>query len=266
MTAATGEPSTTTDAVPARRSAASAAASAPATAAATAWTPLPNRFPSARKFAFTVTSTRSPASGSSVTTFSSADTSARSSSGSSCQPCAETIARPSGCRVFTFDSARACRPRSTSRRTSAICAASSASTSDPSTRGHRARCTESGSDSCPANSAPHTRSVTNGVNGAMSRVRTYSDSCRVPRAAGSPSQKRRRDERTYQLDRSSMHCDSRRPARSESKSSSAAVTSTAVACTCDRAQRSSRVRAPAGSPGVHPFTDAYSVWKAAVFQ
>ena len=71
-----------------------------------------------------------------------------------------------------------------------------------------------------------------------------------------------------------MHAASRRPARSESKSSSASVTSIAVACTCDSAQRSSSARvggwaeasSPPAAPGSQPLTVAYSVWKAAVFQ
>ena len=54
----TGSPSTSTEAVPSRRARDSAAASASATALATAWTPLPNRLPSARKLAFAVVSTR----------------------------------------------------------------------------------------------------------------------------------------------------------------------------------------------------------------
>ena len=62
-----------------------------------------------------------------------------------------------------------------------------------------------------ANRSCQTRSVMNGVSGAISRVTTYRHSCRVASAAGSPSQKRRRERRTYQLDRSSTYAASRRP-------------------------------------------------------
>ena len=57
----------------------------------------------------------------------------------------------------------------------------------------------------------HTRSVMNGVSGAISSVTTYRHSCRVASAAGSPAQKRRRDRRTYQLDRSSTYAASSVP-------------------------------------------------------
>src|SRR5579862_4060772 len=70
----------------------------------------------------------------------------------------------------------------------------------------------------------------NGVIGAISRVSVSSAVYRVANAAApsgvaGPSQNRRRDRRTYQLDRSSMNAPSRRPAPTVSNSSSAAVTS-----------------------------------------
>ncbi len=75
-------------------------------------------------------------------------------------------------------------------------------------------------------------------------------------ASGSASQKRRRERRTYQLDRSSMNRARRRPARSESKASRASVTSVMVACSSEYAQRSStgRVRGSdaAARPGAQP--------------
>ncbi len=58
-----------------------------------------------------------------------------------------------------------------------------------------------------------TRSVMNGVSGAISRVTVSTTSCRVRSAALSPCQKRRRERRTYQLDRSSTNADSSLPAR-----------------------------------------------------
>ena len=70
------------------------------------------------------------------------------------------------------------------------------------------------------------RSVMNGVNGAIQpRSSTSSVSCNVPSALGSPLQNRRRDLRTYQLDRSSTNCAMSWPARWVSKVSIATVTS-----------------------------------------
>ena len=140
---------------------------------------------------------------------------------------APTRARPSGWRVRTFASARAARPSSTSRRTSATCSASSSSISAlvgrrpgrQVDRLRRVRASPARTTSC------QTRSVTNGTIGASSRVSTSRHSCSVASAAGSPSQKRRRDRRTYQFDRSSTKSASRGPARCVSKPSSAASTS-----------------------------------------
>ena len=101
----------------------------------------------------------------------------------------------------------------------------------------------------------HTRSVMNGVSGAISSVTTYTHSCRVASADGSPAQKRRRERRTYQLDRSSTYAASRLPARWVSNTSSASVTPAASRCASDSAHRSRTGRSAssgAGSPGVQP--------------
>src|SRR5665647_3227637 len=75
-----------------------------------------------------------------------------------------------------------------------------------------------------------TRSVMNGTIGAMSLVTMSSTSCSVWSAEGSPSQKRRRDLRTYQFDRSSVNADSLVPAASVSKFSRSLVTSRTSSC------------------------------------
>ncbi len=187
------------------------------------------RRPTARKSILRLTSTSSlptaPDSSTISITLSSSATSATRSRGSVAQPGAATSARASGCRVRTFADVRADRPSSTSRRTRSICATSASSRASSSTVGHSARCTESAASASPgATARAHTSSVTNGVNGAISRVRPSSTSCSVARAAGSPSQKRRRERRTYQFERSSTNWAISRPAVWVSKSSSAAVT------------------------------------------
>lgn len=58
-----------------------------------------------------------------------------------------------------------------------------------------------------------TRSVMNGTSGAISRVTVSTTSCRVRSAAASPCQKRRRERRTYQLERSSTKAERSLPAR-----------------------------------------------------
>ncbi len=68
------------------------------------------------------------------------------------------------------------------------------------------------------------------MNGAISRVSVRRHSSSVANAAApsgvpGPSQNRRRDRRTYQLDRSSMNAASLRPASAVSNPSSAPVTS-----------------------------------------
>ena len=169
----------------------------------------------------------------------------RRSAGSADHPSAATSARRSGWRVLTFDSARAARPSSTRRRTSSTFVASRASTSVRSAWGQLARCTEIGSSGWSAKRSVHTRSVMNGVNGAMSRVAVRRQLCSVASAARSPSQKRRRDRRTYQFDKSSMKFDSNRPASWVSKSSSAACTLAMSSLAADNAHRSSEPRSAA---------------------
>ena len=73
-------------------------------------------------------------------------------------------------------------------------------------------------------SSCHTCSVINGTRGASSCVRVTRHSCKVAKAATSPSQKRRRERRTYQFDKSSMNFANSRPATCESKPSSALST------------------------------------------
>ncbi len=85
--------------------------------------------------------------------------------------------------------------------------------------------------------------------GASIVVTVTSAACRVanaeaPSGEPGPSQNRRRDRRTYQLDRSSMSAASRRPAAAVSNASRAAVTSRTHACTSDSSHRSSSGREP----------------------
>src|SRR5215207_5103017 len=115
----------------------------------------------------------------------------------------------------------------------------------------------------------HTRSVMNGVSGAISFVTVSTTSCRVRSAALSPCQKLRRDRRTYQLDRSSTNADRSLPARWVSYASRAWVTWSVRAWSSDRSQRSRIGRsAGAGSASLGAQSDvrAYSAWKATVFQ
>ena len=89
----------------------------------------------------------------------------------------------------------------------------------------------------------------------------------APSADAGPSQNRRRDRRTYQLDRSSMNVASRRPAAAVSKSSSEAVTSRITACSSLRIHRSSSGRSAGGAAeGVQPPAFAYRTRNDAVFQ
>ncbi len=109
----------------------------------------------------------------------------------------------------------------------------------------------------------------NGVIGAISLVTVSSTSCSVRSAALSPCQKRRRERRTYQFDRSSTNADSSLPARWVSYASRACVTWSVSACSSDSSQRSSTGRsAGAGSAadGAQFDVRAYRAWKATVFQ
>ena len=135
-------------------------------------------------------------------------------------------ARPKGWRILIPDSARVARPSSTMRRVSATCEPSSVLIAEACATGQLVKCTESAADgSVGRTSSCQTCSVINGTRGASSFVSVTKHSCKVPRAAVSPSQKRRRERRTYQFDRSSIKRASARPAICESKSSSAASTS-----------------------------------------
>ncbi len=266
-------PSTSTDAVPSRRARESAAASAPATAFATSWTRLPNRLPSARKLAFAVVSTREPPTSLSDardSTFSSSVICACNSGESASKPATAIRARLSGWRVLTPDSARVARPSSTRRRTRTICCDSSGSIAVRSASGHEDRWTDSGAPGVTGTTRScQTRSVMNGVSGAISLVTVSTTSCRVRSAALSPCQKRRRERRTYQLDRSSTNADSSLPARWVSYESSAWVTWSVSACSSESSQRSRTGRsAGAGSAalGAQPEVRAYRAWKATVFQ
>src|SRR5256885_8661316 len=79
----------------------------------------------------------------------------------------------------------------------------------------------------------------NGQNGASSRATVSRQLRSVAKAAGSPSQKRRRERRTYQLERSSTRSAIARPARVVSKASRRSATTCAVPVDRDSAQRSS---------------------------
>src|ERR1700756_915361 len=88
--------------------------------------------------------------------------------------------------------------------------------------------------------------------GASSSVSVVTHSYSVANAEApseeeGPSQNRRRDRRTYQLDRSSMNMVSRRPAAAVSKASSADVTSRTTACSSLSTHRSSKGRSATGT-------------------
>src|SRR5580700_5264546 len=110
--------------------------------------------------------------------------------------------------------------------------------------------------------------------GAMSWVTATRASCSVanaeaPSGDDGPSQNRRRDRRTYQLDMSSTRAASRRPAVALSNASNEAVTSRTAACTSDSSHWSSKGRSETGGAadeGVHPEAFAYSTRKETVFQ
>ena len=91
-------------------------------------------------------------------------------------------------------------------------------------------------------------SVMNGQNGASSCVIVMRHSCSVACAAGSDDfQKRGRERRTYQFDRSSTSSASACAPLSESNASSASVTVRTVRCSRDRIQRSRTCVRPAGA-------------------
>ena len=112
--------------------------------------------------------------------------------------------------------------------------------------------------------------------GASSSVSVVTHSYSVANAAAlsseaGPSQNRRRDRRTYQLDRSSMSAARRRPALAVSKPSSDAVTSWTTACSSLSTHRSSNGRsatlgADSDPEAVQPPAFAYRTRNEAVFQ
>ena len=171
---------------------------------------MPNRLPSARKLPFAARSTRSaPADGQRLERADVelvGDLAAQLLARAGSHADDATRARRSGCRVRTLASARAARPSSTSRRASDICAPQlvvDQAAVDPRPGGQVHRLGQL--VEVAANTSCHTRSVMNGVIGAISSVTTYRHSCSVASADGSPAQKRRRERRTYQLDRSSTY-------------------------------------------------------------
>ena len=147
-----------------------------------------------------------PAMSSSCKTLSSSAICSFISGGSCAQPDAAINARWRGWRTFTPDSARAARPSSTIRRVCATCAESARSIAEFCAMGKSARCTEAGAcGSTGQISSCHTCSEIKGTMGASKSVSVRNDSCNVASALGSPSQKRRRERRTYQLDKSSIN-------------------------------------------------------------
>src|SRR5580692_2166323 len=110
--------------------------------------------------------------------------------------------------------------------------------------------------------------------GAISLVSVSRAVCRVAKADAPssdpvPSQKRRRDRRTYQFERSSMKPPIRRPAVEESKDSIAAVTSRTSECSSLSSQRSSSGLEAGAGVGADPNPAsalAYMTRNDAVFQ
>ena len=93
----------------------------------------------------------------------------------------------------------------------------------------------------------------NGQKGASNCATVTRQWRRVAKAAASPSQKRRRERRTYQLESSSTNVWMARPAVVASKSSSRSRTISTVSCRRDSTQRSSSPVAAGGSaPGATP--------------
>ena len=176
------------------------AGSAAATAAATVAVRLPKRLPSARKFAFTrhvdqVAGERLERDDVELGGHEVAQLRRQAR----CQPGAETSARPE--RLPRLDlGAGAGGPAEVDEAAHQRDLAGERGVDQravdlrPAGQVHRVgQAAAAWAGSCPANSASQTSSVTNGVKGASSSVRTYRHSCRVASAAGSPSQKRRRD-------------------------------------------------------------------------
>ena len=151
---------------------------------------------------------------------------------------------------------------------------SAGSISASSASGQAARCTDSRRvRGRPATTRScQTRSVMNGVSGAISRV-TVSQRPRAgcASAAGSPRQNRRRQRRTYQLDRSSTNAASSLPARWVSNAVQRRVDRRATSVFSSDEQPAVEQRAVGRRPGrpptgAQPAVRAYRAWKATVFQ
>ena len=118
------------------------------------------------------------------------------------------------------------------------------------------------------NTSCQTRSVTNGISGAITRVSTSSVSCSVASAPASPDQNRRRERRTYQFESTSTNELISRPSRCVSNAAYASSVSRTSRCVSLTSQRSSTERsATAGaSLGDQSASRAYRAWNATVFQ
>src|SRR6266540_845141 len=213
---------------PASRTPPSASIStSPARAAAmTAGIAAPSFLPIRGKSGLTRRSTRSdsaPISSMALTLTSSRTRSSRASRSVSAIPGRPSHIRASGWRTFSPAVPRRVRARSTARRATDIDVSSAGSRSlVTSAAGHRVRWTESGAaGSIPVMRFVYIASDRNGRSGARTRARTtraaWSEANAAARSAGSSlREKRRRDRRTYQLDRSSTNEEMRRVAPSAS--------------------------------------------------
>ena len=191
----------------------------------------------------------------------------------SSKPDAATSARDSGWRVLTPDSARVARPSSTSRRTRAICVDSAGSIERPGRprarwRGARTRARPG---STGTTRSCQTRSVMNGVSGAISRVTVSTTSCRVRSAAVSPCQKRRRRAAHVPV---GQVVDERRRAACR-RAGCRTPPAPASTWSTRRVQLATAASGPGpgGRPGpgraatgAQPAVRAYRAWKATVFQ
>ena len=250
----------------------SAVASAAAINVATSCTALPYFAPRVLKFALTEISTRSPSAcaiSSSSRTLSSSEIWSFISAGRDDQPCAEMRARWRGWRILMADSARAARPSSTTRRVIAICSLSCRLMRAESATGKFVRCTDSAAcESAGSTSSCQVCSAMKGTIGARSCVTVVRHWCNVASAATSPSQKRRRERRTYQLDRSSINRASTFPADCESKLLYAESTSETSTCNSLMIHLSIMERSFRAGLWESSNCDAcaYSAWKEMVFQ
>ena len=161
---------------------------------------------------------------------------ARRSSADGAAP--STTSRGSGWRSLTPDVERAARPRSTTRRTSAI--ASRVAASGAGVEGQPARNTESGASSHGSRTRTcHTWSARNGSTGETTRSDWTRAHQRTRSEVSSPSQKRRREQRMYQFERSSTNDSNARITSTVSQRSYASVASATSRCVRATSQRSS---------------------------